>query len=256
MPDGSACYVANVGSSSVTVIDIATDEVINTISDTFDAPRFITITSDGTKAYVLDGSTVRIINTQDNTITGSVADPGATLNNVYGMAVASDDVMGYISNYDGSSVSIISVANNTVTGTITANFLLNPQTIVLTPNGQSGYIANIGSNAISILFTQEKIQAPASVSGKSIVNRFVNYIDIINVLSWTVPTTGPQAVAYNIYRDAACTNLVATVNALEGLLYLDRNRQPNTTYTYYVSSVEAQQHVSLPSSISITTQGR
>src|SRR3990167_6724591 len=78
-PDGRFAYVANnnndgiVGGDTVSVIDLATNTVIKTISDaSFAEPYTVTINAAGTKAYITNsnGTTITIIDIATNTVSG------------------------------------------------------------------------------------------------------------------------------------------------------------------------------------------
>ena len=86
-----------------------------------------------------------------------------------------------------------------------------------------------------------------------IKNKFLQYTDIINLVSWIPADIGPQALYYSVYRDAGLTQLISTVYAQGPLEVLDRNRQPNTTYTYYIVAVDVDGNISSSINKSITT---
>jgi YVTN family beta-propeller protein len=73
-PDGAFAYVTNIDSSSVTVIDTASNTVIATVSVP-DVPLEIAITPDGAFAYVAHFSSgiVSVIATADNTVIATVS---------------------------------------------------------------------------------------------------------------------------------------------------------------------------------------
>src|SRR5207253_2081625 len=79
-PDGTRAYV-DAGSSTVSVIDTATNTVVATIPVGAD-PSGVAITPDGTRAYVTDqgSTTVSVIDTATNTVVATInvgADPVA-----------------------------------------------------------------------------------------------------------------------------------------------------------------------------------
>ena len=61
---------------------------------------------------------------------------------------------------------------------------------------------------------------------------------------------GTSPAAYKIYRDANLTQLAATVPGTQ-LQYLDHNRQPNTTYSYYITATDTYGDVSLISNVNV-----
>src|SRR5262249_50781347 len=73
-PDGSRVYVANQGSSSVSVINTATNTVTATVG-VGHLPFGVAVTPDGKLIYVVNSSThnVSVIDTATNTVTTTVA---------------------------------------------------------------------------------------------------------------------------------------------------------------------------------------
>ena len=98
------------------------------------------------------------------------------------------------------------------------------------------------------------IYPPDSVQGCKTQNVFLLQTDFINNITWTEPSYGDAPIAYNIYRDPALTELVATVpaTATSPLQYYDHNRQPNITYSYYIVSVDAYGNMSAVNSVTVT----
>jgi DNA-binding beta-propeller fold protein YncE len=195
----------------------------------------------------------------------------------YGIAITSDGKTAYVCNQGGGSsgdgsVSIIDVASNTVTGCVENDYSLAlcgfyyPTVMAITPDGRAAYVCNsaggvLGSGSVSIIELTPPtppvpptptILSPATVSGRKTHNRFLLQTDFINKITWTAPSSGTVPVAYNIYRDSALTQLVATVPASGPLQYYDHNRQPNVVYTYYIVSVDVHGNVSTANSVTVT----
>lgn len=93
---------------------------------------------------------------------------------------------------------------------------------------------------------------PTDVVGFQQSCRFPTQTDLINVIQWNPPSTGEQPVSYRIYRDAALTDLIATIPADGELVFEDHNRKEKKTYTYFIVSVSAGGTVSSSVSITIT----
>jgi len=89
-PDGSRVYVANRSSSTVSVIDTATNSVIGTVK-VGKGPRAVVITPDGSRAYAANSNdSVSVIDTATNTVVDTFAvDPQPEKGDHY-MAVGSD----------------------------------------------------------------------------------------------------------------------------------------------------------------------
>lgn len=141
-------YVTNSLSSTVTVIDPATHEVIDTL-DVGASPIGIVALPDASAVYVANSvdDTVSVIDTSDNTVDAETIAVGGT---PYGLAVSPDGSTVYVTNEFDNSVSVIDTATKTVTSTITA-VGVGPQAIVVNPAGTLAYVANQTDNTISIL---------------------------------------------------------------------------------------------------------
>lgn len=268
-PDGTKAFVVDTYNFQVFVIDTNTNSLAQTITGQSLAGAYtIAITPNGSTVYVGTASvnTVVIINADTNTITGNITDLSpATLIYPSDIAVTPDGTTAYVVNYEGDptgaggygtgTVSIINVATNTVTGIVTD---LNPPTFYypwglgITPDGTKAYVVN-PNNTVSIIGLAPNdpvIYPPNTIAAQKTENSFLMQTDIINAISWTAPASGTTPANYKIYRDAALTQLIATVPATT-LQYLDHNRQPNTSYTYYIVSVDAQGNVSSPISTTV-----
>jgi 6-phosphogluconolactonase (cycloisomerase 2 family) len=101
-----------------------------------------------------------------------------------------------------------------------------------------------GSQDLGLLFP------PATISGCKTKNVFLTQTDYVNILTWTAPQSGPP-VNYYIYRDAALTDVAGIVPGNQ-LTFIDHNRKPNVTYTYYVVSADANNNFSTAMSITVT----
>ena len=156
--NGTKAYITNSNSTTVTIIDIATNTVIGVI-DGFDGPSGFVITPDGNTAYVNNyggpggvgsgnGTTVNIVNLTTNTITGTITVGLAPAS----LAITPDGAFVYVINYvtgnpGTGTISVIQTSTNTVIQTITGFF--GPFGIAITPDGKFAYVTNFGSNNFS-----------------------------------------------------------------------------------------------------------
>jgi YVTN family beta-propeller protein len=154
--DGTRAYVTNSNSSTITIIEIATNTVIGVI-DGFDGPSGMVIAPDGTRAYVNNyggptgvgsgnGTTVRVVDLTTNTIVGAPITVGLA---PASLAITPNGLFVYVINYvDGNTgtgtISVLHTGSNTVVDTITG--FSGPFAIAITPNGNYAYITNFGSN--------------------------------------------------------------------------------------------------------------
>lgn len=153
---GTKAYVTNSNSTTITIIDIATNSVIGVING-FDGPSGMVISPFCNRAYVNNyggpegvgsgnGTTVSIVNLNTNTIIGTpiVVDQAPAA-----LAMSPDGAFVYVINYvDGEpgtgTMSVIDTSTNMVIATATG--FSGPFAIALTPNGRYAYVTNFGSN--------------------------------------------------------------------------------------------------------------
>lgn len=256
-PDGSHVYVANYvdgnpGTGTVQVIQTSNNTVIATIPG-FSGPFDIAITPDGKYAYVTNfgsnnfapyGTTVGVIDLSNNTLIKTIDLFGIQPS---GIAITPDGRFVYVSNYNtlyagtsftdltagAGTVNIIDIATNTVIPP-TIEVDQSPDKIAISPDGRYAYVTNYTSNTVNVIALQtfEIINA----QGCKTSNRFLMEIDLINKLTWNASGTS-LPISYSIYRDAALTDLAATIPATGLLQFFDHNREPNVTYTYYLVGV-------------------
>jgi len=154
-PNGTRAYVTNSNSTTISIINTATNHVVGII-DGFDGPSGMVITPTCNRAYVNNyggpegvgsgnGTTVSVVNLNNNTIIATIPvglAPAA-------LALTPDGKYVYVANYvDGNTgtgiISIIQTSNNTVVGTIPG--FSGPFAIAIAPNGKYAYVTNFGSN--------------------------------------------------------------------------------------------------------------
>ena len=166
---GTIGYVANnnnYGVSTgnyVSVIDLTTNMLSTNISSgTFNQPYTITLSADGSKAYVTNsaGSTISIIDTQSNTVVGTITG----LDGPSGMVIRGE--IAYVNNYgasggvgsgNGRTVSIVDLITETVIGTLTVDQA--PAAVALSPNELYLYVlcyvtGEEGTGTLDIISTQ------------------------------------------------------------------------------------------------------
>ncbi len=154
---GTLAYVTDSNSSTVTIINIATNTVSGTITG-FDGPSgFVINPANPSIAYVNNyggpdgvgsgfGNTVRVVNLNTNTVVGPSIIVGQA---PAAMAISPNGAYLYVANYvDGNTgtgtISVVQTSNNTVVDTITG--FSGPFAIAVTPDGKYAYVTNFGSN--------------------------------------------------------------------------------------------------------------
>jgi YVTN family beta-propeller protein len=139
-------YVANVGDSTVSVIDTTNNTVVATI--TVGANPFdVAVTPNGKHVYVANslGNSVSVIDTSTNAVTATI--PVGNLPEF--LAVAPDGHHVYVANDNDNTVSVIATATNTVTATISVGTF--PAGLAVTPDSERVYVANGGDNNVSVI---------------------------------------------------------------------------------------------------------
>lgn len=183
-------YITNQTENTVSVINVTTNTVIDTISVGAN-PCGVEVSPDGKNVYVInnDDNTVNVINTFYNSITATIpvgveprgiciSPDGSKLyvtnnqdntlnvidahtNNViatvpvgyraYGVAISPDGSKVYVTNHSALSVHILNTATNTVSDTIPVGS--GPLGIAFSLDGLKAYVANLYSNSISVINT-------------------------------------------------------------------------------------------------------
>ena len=170
--DSHYAYVANNNNygvpckDSVSVLNLHHNSVETTINDdSFNEPYTVTISPNGKKAYVTNSNdtTISIINTSSNTVTGVIDG----FDGPSGMVITPDGATAYVNNYggpegvgsgNGRTVSVVNLKTNTIVGSpITVGQA--PAALAITPDGKYVYVANYvdgnpGTGTISIIKTK------------------------------------------------------------------------------------------------------
>ena len=189
--DGSKVYVPNSNSSTVSVIDVATDTAIDTNLTTpgvidpipvGSGPADLVIAPDDNRIYVSNfnnpdspGNTVSVIDTETNTVVDKITVGLGPA----GMALTPDGSKLYVSNFGsirepGKTVSVIDVKSNEVIDEIDVG--TGPIAIAVNPDGSRAYVVNFGS--------------------KNFIGSTVSEIDVStdSVISTVLVGTGPAGV--------------------------------------------------------------
>jgi len=178
-------YITNTGDITVSVINIATNNVMATIP-VGSGPFGVSVSPDGSKVYVanFDG-TVSVINTATNNVSATIT----VGTNPEGISVSPDGTKVYVANAGTNTVSVINITTNTVSATIPvgigptafgnfissyttgfASLIIEPENINLYPNPTSDKIT-ISNNETS----KETHVSIIDIQGKLIMdNKFRN----------------------------------------------------------------------------------
>ena len=164
---GTRMYVANTGSDSVSVIDTATNTLIDTNPSANgvnnisvgNSPGAVAV--NGNRLYVANsGGTVSVINTDTNTRIDANPSPLSTDISVGNSpsALAANGNRLYVANRGSGTISVINTDTNTVIDTNPTAIGVNNITVGSSPsalavNGNKLYVANTGSGTISVINT-------------------------------------------------------------------------------------------------------
>lgn len=149
-PDIGRVYATNEVGRSVSVIDVISNTVVTTIAIGGD-PTAVVASRDGTRVYVLHGTSpaaVAAIDTATNTVVGLASLPTAQAR---GMAITPDGARLYVSTSAANRVIVVGTAPMSVMATIpVGNF---PLGVEISPDGSRAYVATYFSNAVSVIDT-------------------------------------------------------------------------------------------------------
>jgi YVTN family beta-propeller protein len=282
-PNGETAYITNADSDSVLPIDII-NPLMPIIYSVITIPVVgarmagIAITSNSDTAYVVDylsnpSTVVPINNLLTSPTFGSTINLSAGANSPNSaLALSPDDLTAYVTINAPSSTTTDSVliSGPTVTPITVGTY---PAYVAVLPDGQFVYVTNRSSDTVSVINPYNTVTTtinlspyampqgiaiaqlnitppnpPASAQGCAMP--LLN--DLTNIITWTPPASGPAPTAYNIYRDALLTDLIATISATDPLVYEDHHLYPNITYTYYIVSVDGLGVMSTATSVTVT----
>jgi YVTN family beta-propeller protein len=139
-------YVANFFSNSVSVIDTATNTVVDTVP-VGSNPFALDVTPDGAFVYVGNfvAGNVSVIDTTTNSVVATVNVAG----HPNGVAVTPNGALVYVAGYTSDSVSVIDTATNTVVATVPVGVL--PFGISISTDSAFAYVANGTSSSVSVI---------------------------------------------------------------------------------------------------------
>ena len=149
-PDGTAAYVANEGSNTLSVLDPTAGTVRSTIT-VGPSPRGVAIRPDGTQAYVTNSgdNTVSVIDTATGTLTATI--PVGSGWGASGVAFTPNSAKAYVTNAGEGTVAVIDVASTSLRASIPVG--LQPVAVSFTPDGSQAFVTNSSDNTVSVIDT-------------------------------------------------------------------------------------------------------
>ncbi|KFN43213.1 beta-propeller fold lactonase family protein [Arenimonas oryziterrae] len=143
-------FIPNVGSNTVSKIDLSTNAVVSTITlPAGSSPQGAAVNPSGTLVYVTrtGAANVAVINTATNAIVTNIV-VGTSPRSA---AVSPDGTRVYVTNYGSNTVTVINALTNTVVSTVTVG--TGPLGLAITPSGSFVYVANRDANSVSVINT-------------------------------------------------------------------------------------------------------
>jgi len=160
-PDGATLYVANNLANTVSVVDTARNTVATTV--TVGALPYTTLaTPDGKKVYVSNwgDNSVSVVDAAARAVVktipvGLANTVGAATSHPSAMALSPDGLL-FVSLSNSDAVAVVDTASDTVARTLSvspyrgAPLSSSPQGLAVSPNGQFLYVANAGTDEVSV----------------------------------------------------------------------------------------------------------
>src|ERR1035437_406563 len=146
--NAQTAYITDNNDSTVTVINVATNTVTNTIRVGYGS-RGVSVSLDGSKVYVANyyDNTVSVINTTTNTVVATIPVSAKPL----ALVVTPDGSKVYVTNDEDSSLTVINTSSNTVSTIIHLGlFPDGAEGVCVSPDGSKVYVTCITNSIIVI----------------------------------------------------------------------------------------------------------
>ncbi len=147
-PNGPFAYVANNSSNTVSVINIPTGQVANSIL-VGSGPWGVAVSPNGNQVYVTNslGNNVSVIDTANSSVVATIP----VQSNPLGVAFTPDGTSAYVVNFSSNSVSVINTASQTVVATVPVQSAPVGVAMAFTSKGTFAYVTNSASNTVSVI---------------------------------------------------------------------------------------------------------
>ncbi len=156
-------YVANQGSATVSVIDVATNFVVATITlPAGSDPRHVVTSPDGSRLYVASASypgSIYVVETRANTLLLPAITVG---NSPSGIAVSPDGTLVYVTNLFSNTLSVIDTSTRAVVATIGVD--AQPTAVCVAPDGSRVYVASSIYGTVTVIDTATRTQVGNLIS--------------------------------------------------------------------------------------------
>ena len=144
-PQGNA-YIADYTSKTVSVINIATNQVTDTIHVGIN-PFGVAASPDGKRVYV--GNTASPNISVINAITNQVIDTIIMAGNPFGIAVSLDNSRVYVANQNQNNITVINAVADTIIKTISLRH--SPYGVAVSPDGSKVYVTFNLSDSVAVI---------------------------------------------------------------------------------------------------------
>ncbi|NYJ04385.1 serine/threonine-protein kinase [Petropleomorpha daqingensis] len=155
-PDGKRAYVANRDAGTVTVLDTANDQVVDTIAIADGPAWYVRVSPDGQQVYVSVKNADQTANwlvTLD-TETGRQVDKTEIDARPFSAAVTPDGRFVWVASHAASRVDVVDTASDALVATIPV--ASDPHAVALSPDGRRAYVANHESDLLTVLDTRTR----------------------------------------------------------------------------------------------------
>ena len=231
-------YITNAYDYTVSVINVATNTVIDTI-DLSVPPQGVAVSPDGNKVYITGtywlSSSVSVVNTATNTVSTIIPSGGS---GSFGISVNNNGSKLYVANSSDVTVTVINTTIDSVIATIYVGN--NPYGIAVSPDGTKVYVAiknvtgrvsviNTSTNTVSDTIPVGSYPWGLSVNPDGskvyVANGNSNSISVINTATNMVTATisvgsGPEAICVspNGNRIYVTNYLASTVSIIDAAI--------------------------------------
>ncbi|HTI73861.1 MAG TPA: beta-propeller fold lactonase family protein, partial [Mycobacterium sp.] len=200
---GTRLYVSNLGSTTVSVINTATNTEIARVT-VGSQPSGLVVSPDDSRVYALSrySDKVTVFSAATNQVIGSAA----VGDSPRGIVLSPNGQVAYVTNYNSGTVTVLNTTANTPVFVKTITVGTQPEGIAISKDGALVYVAN-GKDTLSVIDTRTNtvvgspvaIDSPAESGAHAIAvsgNRIyvTDYVDdYVRVLNLSRTQTAPQA---------------------------------------------------------------
>jgi YVTN family beta-propeller protein len=206
VPGQSKAYSTNSNAGTVSIINTASRTSAGAPITVGNRPNFVSVNSNGTYALVSNtwDSSVSVIEVSTNSVTHTITDPNWY--NTRGTAFLPGTSTALVADSGNDAIALVDAASGTA-NPVEIHVGTSPEYIGITPNGVFAYVANFGSNDVSVINLQS--------------NTVVATIPVATQPSWVAITPdGTKALVLNWGSDSisvintATNTVVSTISGL------------------------------------------